>query len=194
MQDVQRADDHLPEDLPNLFWNWLWFRRYILGVPQRCVEGMERCHMIELDRGNPAWVKKRELHDELQDLTPADKRRIEFVEHIDWFRQLVFCNDVIAVCRSTSGELGITVRRPVKYSAFREALPGFLVRDNIRGCCQVARSRIYIVVRGWTTLLRTLWTACACATWRREQCDARETPAALRLGLVERVQVIPLSY
>jgi hypothetical protein len=102
MQDCQRADDHLPEDLPNLFWNWLWFRRYILGVP------MERCHMIELDRGNPAWVKKRELHDELQDLTPADKRRIEFVEHIDWFRQLVFCNDVIAVCRSTSGELGIT--------------------------------------------------------------------------------------
>ena len=64
--------------------------------------------MIELDRGNPAWLKKGELHDELQDLTPADKRRVEFVEHIDWFRQLVFCNDVIAVCRSTSGELGIT--------------------------------------------------------------------------------------
>ena len=126
MQDVQQADDHLPEDLPNMFWNWLWFRRYILGIPQRCIEGMERCHMIELDRGNPAWVKKRELHDELQDLTPADKRRIEFVEHIDWFRQLVFCNDVIAVCRSTSGELGITVRHVAKYSAVREALPGFL--------------------------------------------------------------------
>ena len=25
MQDVQRADNHLPEDIPNLFWNWLWF-------------------------------------------------------------------------------------------------------------------------------------------------------------------------
>ena len=31
IQDVQRADDHFPEDLPNLFWNWLWFRRYIFG-------------------------------------------------------------------------------------------------------------------------------------------------------------------
>ena len=57
MQDLQRADEYLDEAAPNLFWDWVWFRRYILGVPQRCVEGMECCHMVELDRGNPAWVK-----------------------------------------------------------------------------------------------------------------------------------------
>ena len=71
-------------------------------------------------------MQKEELHDELQGMDPAVPRRIEFVEHIDWFRQLVFCNDVLAVVRSASGELGITVRRTVKYSAVREALPGFL--------------------------------------------------------------------
>ena len=31
--------------LPNKLWDWLWFRRHILGVPERCSFSERLCHV-----------------------------------------------------------------------------------------------------------------------------------------------------
>jgi hypothetical protein len=127
MQDIIRAQNTLrDDDLPNLCWNWLWFRRYVLGVAARCRPAMARCHYVDEDRGQPAWVTREELMNNVRDAGISGEDRVEFVEQLDWFRQLVLESDVVTLVRHPGGELGMRVVGTQRYSEVRKALPGFL--------------------------------------------------------------------
>ena len=92
MQDCARLDEALLDSddvVPNLLYSWLWFHRYVLAYPERCVEAEASCHRYHQRNKSALTVVEKEYPLLLRDLTPDDDLVREFEDQIDWFRDLV---------------------------------------------------------------------------------------------------------
>ena len=92
MQDRARLDMALmgsDNEVPNLLFFWLWFCRYVLAYPKRCVKSEASCHRyFRQDRS--AWtVTEKEYPLLLRGLPPSHDLVQEFEDQIDWFKDLV---------------------------------------------------------------------------------------------------------
>ena len=133
MQDGARLDNAMLESndvVPNLLYSWLWFRRYILAYPERCVEAEASFHHYH-QRNKSAWtVTEKEYPFLLRNLTPSDELVKEFNDHIDWFRELVLNSPEYEIKRwdgPLTGELGLKTKVACGYVRLRAALPGFVI-------------------------------------------------------------------
>ncbi len=85
MQDLARAGLVFAEnnELPDLCWNWLWFRRYILSVPERCTTEMRRCHLAAEDPAVPERMGVQEVSIEMRTQDSVGTVHQIFVEKIE---------------------------------------------------------------------------------------------------------------
>jgi hypothetical protein len=127
MQDGARIEmvaDYFKVTFPNILLSWLWFRRYILAYPERCVPEMKDCHCWgETKVGDPWAVSEGEYPLALRDKATADlddgveseralrEVRAEFEGHVGWFRCLVLGLNVFEIS-SHGGRDGIGLDLP----------------------------------------------------------------------------------
>jgi len=115
--------------LPNKLWNWLWFRRHILSVLQRCSFSERLCHVLGMSVSECA-VSEEEFPSHVRG-QPANSSVVsEFREDIDLFRRWVLDSEVLTLRRHDgylNGELGLMLLKPALHDALRQAIPGFVV-------------------------------------------------------------------
>ena len=141
MRDRERLDVAVAGtdiSLPNLLLSWLWFRRHILSVPVRCLNGWARGHCISnVPPDLPSPLADAEYPFLLRGLGPSDPLVSEFEEQISLFRRLVLKSSDVELSRysgALSGELGLRTRRQLAYPRVRAAIPGFvteIVDDDV---------------------------------------------------------------
>ncbi len=132
MQDGKRLEKGIrivPTVIPSKLWRWLWFRRHILSVPERCCPSERSCHKRGV--GSSRWaVKKEEFPEHLQGQTYESALVEEFEKDIDQFREWILESPVVTVIRHTGdsrGELGVGVKKNVAHEA--DCGSGACVRD-----------------------------------------------------------------
>jgi hypothetical protein len=84
--------------LPNKLWNWLWFRRHILGVPERCsfserlfhVPGLSVSEYLVGEVEFPIHVRGQPAYSDVMS---------EFREDIDLFRRWELDSEVLTLRR-----------------------------------------------------------------------------------------------
>jgi hypothetical protein len=83
MQDRARLDmllDLCMRGAPDLLLSWLWFRRYILEYPERCVQTEVYCHrwVAKPDAAKVWEVREQEYSLLLRDLPPDHEFVVDF--------------------------------------------------------------------------------------------------------------------
>jgi hypothetical protein len=59
MQDGARVElvaDYFKVGFPNILLSWLWFRRYVLAYPERCLPAMKDCHCWGKTKVGKPWA------------------------------------------------------------------------------------------------------------------------------------------
>ena len=100
--------------LPNKLWNWLWFRRHILGVPARCSFSERLCHVPGMSVSKWA-VRDEEFPSHVRGQQMNSNVVTEFSEDIDLFRRWVLDSDLVTLRRhdgQLTGELGLMLLKP----------------------------------------------------------------------------------
>ena len=133
MQDRARLDVALmdsTDEVPNLLFSWLWFRRYILSYPERCEKTEASCHHYFQQKKSAWTVTEKEYPLLLRELPPTHALIKEFEDQIDWFRDLVLNSPDLELKRwdgPLRGELGLKTRTSCDYARLRITLPCFVV-------------------------------------------------------------------
>ena len=142
MQDGARIDvvsRHFDVAFPNILLSWLWFRRYILAYPERCVPEMEDCHCWGVTAvGEPWAISEAEYPVALRGKATAEldlkldaeralhEVRLEFEGHVRWFRRLVLASDMFEVVRYGGRDgIGLRMVRSCELVEVRRALVRF---------------------------------------------------------------------
>ena len=156
MQDGARIEmvaDYFKVTFPNILLSWLWFRRYILAYPERCVPEMKDCHCWgETKVGDPWAVSEGELTADLDDAVDSERAlkelRAEFEGHVAWFRRLVLGSDVFEISRHGGRDgIGLRMLKSCELPEVQRALVGFAFHVDL----------LYFEVLkkvGYTSLLR----------------------------------------
>jgi hypothetical protein len=98
MQDGKRLAEGIrmyPAYIPSKVWHWLWFRRHILGVPERCSPSERSCHKRGV--GSKWAVKEEEFPEHLQGQSYESALVEEFERDIDQFREWILESPVVTL-------------------------------------------------------------------------------------------------
>jgi hypothetical protein len=101
MQDAARLKAGLlkvAEEIPAKVWNWLWFRRHILSVPERCVHEERYCHIAAMLRSQ--WtVREEDFPEHVRGKSGTDTVVEEFEQDAELFRGWVLSSSVVELLR-----------------------------------------------------------------------------------------------
>jgi hypothetical protein len=142
MQDGARVElvaDYLKVTFPNILLSWLWFRRYILAYPERCVPEMEDCHCWGKTKVGDPWAVSEDeypvalrgkatadLNEDVESERALREVRTEFEGHVGWFRRLVLGSDVFEISRHGGQDgIGLKMLKSCELPEVRRALVGF---------------------------------------------------------------------
>jgi hypothetical protein len=129
MQDAARLKAGLLKvggEIPAKVWNWLWFRRHILSIPERCVHEERYCHMPAMSRSK--WtVQEEELPEHVRGKSCTDPVVEGFEQDIGIFREWILSSSVVGLLRLSgelAGELGLRLKKSCVHETVRGAVPG----------------------------------------------------------------------
>jgi hypothetical protein len=131
--------DYFKVTFPNILLSWLWFRRYILAYPERCVPEMKDCHCWGKTKVGDPWAVSEgeyplalrgkataDLNEDVESERALKEMRTEFEGHVGWFRRLVLGSDVFEVSRHGGQDgIGLKMFKACELREVRRALVGF---------------------------------------------------------------------
>ena len=128
MQDAARLKAGLlkvAEEIPAKVWNWLWFRRHILSIPERCMHAERYCHTA-MSR-SPWTVREEEFPEHVRGRSCTDPVVEDFEHDIEIFREWILSSSVVELLRHSgelAGELGLRLKKSCVHETVRGAVPG----------------------------------------------------------------------
>ena len=136
MQDAARLKAGLLKvggEIPAKVWNWLWFRRHILSIPERCVHEERYCHMPAMSRSK--WtVQEEELPEHVRGKSCTDPVVEGFEQDIGIFREWILSSSVVGLLRLSgelAGELGLRLKKSCVHETVRVRCPDLRLKSRL---------------------------------------------------------------